>query len=258
MGSDIGFMKWLAKLLSCGRLDREMKQHVESGGELHCLASEPTRLGESPGESAFVAPANARETSDTMTVTIRKNAGERLGLKLFFHSVQIQAIEEDSVMSQYSCDIPIGSSICLVNGKSATVPNVKSLLRECLYLREVQIVISRSGDCTQCPGYTSYRKSHSSGGASLSPTPSQLSSMWRRVSETGSVAVPETPVVPIDFDKLSRDSMSMWTRRNGSLPDPLRDSFEAECAESPPAWLARRRAKRSSCLADFSHSEQPN
>ena len=145
---------------------------------------------------------------------------------------------------------PIGSSICLVNGKSTTVPNVKSLLRECFYMREVQIGISRSGDCTQCPGYSGHRQSHSSATGSVSPTPSQLSSMWRRVSETGSLPISESAVVPIDFDKLSRDSMSMWTRRNGSLPDPLRDSFEADFGESPSAWRARRRAKRSSCHSD--------
>jgi hypothetical protein len=225
------------------------------------MASEPTRLDE-PGP--LVSPeTSSSPVDDLCTFAIHKDAGEVLGLKLFLNSLRIQSIQPNSAVSQYAASIPLGGSIFSVNGKPATVRNIRNLLRECRYLTDVFLVIRKGGKAPIYRG-SQHRLSHSSatGSSSIaSPTASQLSSLWRRVSDTATLSQSEgTGVVPIDFQKLSKDSIGMWTRgivRDTSLPTlPTaiedRSSFDDEFRESPSKWRERRRrAKRASWSGSY-------
>lgn len=252
-------MTWLSSLFRCGKMKTQQSNKTERERQPSQLVSEITRTGESPGESAF---GSMPKTSDdgSVTISVRKSIGKLLGLKLFYHSLQVQSIEPDTALSQHSASIPAGSTIISVNGKCATTRNIRNLLRECRYLPEVYIVIQKQG----APRQGLHRLSNSSAtgsGSHISPSPSQLSSMWRRASETATLPVSDSGAlpVPIDFDKLSRDSMGMWTRgivRDSSLPDLQIDSLEADIEETPNSWRARRRVKRASWSGTYPEAQE--
>jgi hypothetical protein len=224
------------------------------------MLSEPTRAGYSPEESSF-CPGFSHTDDSSFVIRVHKAAGDVLGLKLFYHSLQVQSIEPGSVLSKHSENIPIGSSISSVNGRPATVRNIRNLLRECRYLTEIYLMFARQDKPAYLRRQSQHRLSQSSATGSnsmMSPSSSQLSSMWRRVSETATLPLSDSGVMPIDFNKLSRDSMGMWTRsmvRDSSLPNlelaEARDSFEEEYDESPNCWRARRRAKRASWSGSY-------
>ena len=252
-------MKWLPMFFRCGRIQGHDAKAGRGADSSH-LVNEPTRSGESPGESTFFCPGE----EGSVTISIKKKADEILGIRLFYHSLQIQRIEANSALIKHSSSIPVGSSIISVNGKIATIRNIRTLLRECRHLSEVSIVIQQSA--LQQPHHRLSQSSATGSGSHVTPSPSQLSSMWRRASETATLAVSDSSVVPvpIDFEKLSRDSMGMWTRgivRDSSLPDlPIGedvDSFEAEYGESPNTWRARRRAKRASWSGTYPEAQEP-
>ena len=256
-------MKWFPKLFGCGRM--KISKSDLHGRSPSLIALEPTRPGESPGESA-VCPQHHVTSDSSFVVCVHKEAGDVIGLKLFYHSLQVQAIEPGSILSKHADLIPLGSSISSVNGRTATVRNIRNLLRECRYLTEVYLVFNRSEATEISRRQSNHRLSHSSATGSISltsPSLSQLSSMWRRASETATLPVSEAGVVPIDFNKLTRDSMGMWTRsivRDTSLPNmelgETEDSFEAEYGESPTAWRARRRAKRASWSGTYPDAQE--
>ena len=254
-------MKWFPSLCGCGQLNGSSRPKSKGVRQESQIASEPTRLDE---PIPVVTPETSNSAVDDLcTVAVHKDAGEVLGLKLFLHSLSIQSIQPESAVSKYTASIPMGGSICSVNGKPATVRNIRNLLRECRYLTDVFLVIRRGGE-VQVSRVSQHRLSHSSatGSSSLaSPTASQLSSLWRRVSETATLPQSEgTGVVPIDFQKLSKDSIGMWTRgivRDTSLPalpTAIEDtsSFDEEFRESPSKWRERRRrAKRASWSGSY-------
>jgi hypothetical protein len=255
-------MKWCHKIFGCGsfRERSKLQNKIEAPG----ITSEPTRAEESVSQ----APKRLVNT-DFVSIMIHKDVGEVVGLRLFYHSLQIQSIAPDSAISQFVEQVLVGGTICSVNGKPATVKNVRNLLRECRYLSDVYLVLRR-GPESSSSRVNQHRLSHSSATGSssiVSPTPSQLSSMWRRASETATLPISDnTGVVAIDFNKLSRDSMGMWTRgivRDSSLPElPLAaeeiDSFADEYGESPNTWRARRRAKRASWSGAYPEEKNPN
>ena len=255
-------MKWLHKIFGCGSI--RDRSNLENKREPSGMTSEPTRAEE------FVAQGLTKEmNSDFVSIMIHKEVGDVVGLKLFYHSLQIQSIEPDSAVSRYGDQVPAGGSICSVNGKPATVKNVRNLLRECRYLSDVYLVLRRGpdGSSSRCSQHRLSYSSATGSSSMVSPTPSQLSSMWRRASETATLPISDNAgVVPIDFNKLSRDSMGMWTRgivRDSSLPDlPLAaeevDSFAEEYGESPNTWRARRRAKRASWSGAYPDEFKPN
>ena len=61
----------------------------------------------------------------------------------------------------------------------------------------------------------------------------------RRSSELSIVAPATKGVTAIDFDKLSKDSIGMWTRKASTTSKPT-DSFAAEYGESPTSWRRRK------------------
>ena len=240
-------MNCFARLITCGTQGSEKRQDDGGLNSVTQFVSEVTRTGESPVESHFVGTNSKGDTE--VIISLQKNSGDKLGLKLFHNSLRVQSVEDDSVLAEFSDRISLGFSIVVVNGTVASVDNIKRLLRECRWLTDVTLTFSKP------QAFTSGIKKAQSCSSDMasaphSPSPSQLSTMWRRVSETGSLPVSSEGVVPIDFAKLSKDSMVMWTR-NSSLPDPTIRQPDGECGESPTSWRARRRAKRSSCDGDY-------
>lgn len=217
-------MKWV-QLFSCGKINKKADRFKPAQRTITGFVSEATCAGDSPGESHFYDP-QAKSDNSEITVNVKKESGSILGLRLFHNSQQIQSIEKSSALASFMMQIPIGASIRSVNGTQADVSTVKGLLRDCRDRTMVSLVISTDsigGRHLASSKRQSQCSSAVSSGNPLSPSPSQLSSMWRRVSETGSLPVSgDGRVVPIDFSKLTRDSMGMWTR-NGSLPDPRTD-----------------------------------
>jgi hypothetical protein len=210
-------MQCLFRLFTCGKFHASSSIKERFPLEMRGFVSEETQPGESPGESHFIGSNEAKQTGEFL-MSFKKKKGELLGLKLFHSSLQIQSISRGCVVALSGQDIPIGAAICAVNGMNTSIATIKQQLRECRDLEEVVLTVHFAADETLPRSVK--RESHSSVASSnvLSPSPSQLSSMWRRVSETGSLPVSSEGVVPIDFHKLTKDSMGMWTR-NGSLPD---------------------------------------
>ena len=259
-------MQWLTRIFICGRPNKlvNIKKDQNLGMIQNGLVSEITQAGElGPGESVFRPNQGSvfRIDEDSVRILLRKQEGDLLGMKLFRSSLEVQSIEDNSVLSSFRSDLPIGCQISSINGVVPTTQSVKQLLRECRDLSTVLLVFSRpSTHRTRTIERISSTKrlSHSSSSSmGYSPTPSQLSNMWRRVSETGSQPMPMPDhntdgVTAIDFTKLSRSSMNMWTR-NTSLParhEDQRLTFEEEFTESPSFLQAikvsRNTASRSS------------
>lgn len=241
-------MQWFAKIFSCGKLfDREdLKMDRSVGGVDEGLVSEETEAGEMdmiPAEEGVLQMQTSSQGNlvkpSSIRLVVQKEPGQLLGLRLFKLSLEVQSIEPESPLSIYQRDVPMGSLISNVNGVVPTLENVKHLLRECRDLPSVCLVFLRP-PCI-LPLTTRQRSlvhvkraSYSSNSSSrgYSPTPSQLSTMWRRVSETGSNCCQLPPatttppqsmpegVTAIDFSQLSRDFPKLWTRGRGSLPAP--------------------------------------
>jgi hypothetical protein len=247
-------MGWLSKIFICGRgipRSNKVKRDAKSGITDTGLVSEITQAGDyETGEFEHddIEKPVFKIADNCIRILARKKEGEKLGIRLMPRTVDIHSFERDSPLGKFSNEIPVGSSICDINGVVPNTDTIRSLLRECRPLSTVVLVLrvkttppsvgaSRSFFQTQ-EGLNpppagqrngSSRFSHSStSSVGYSPTPSQLSTLWRRVSESGALeptlTLPQATaegVTPIDFDRLARNSMSMWTRSGrGSLPTP--------------------------------------
>ena len=218
-------MKLLAKLFSCGK-PRIVPNAVKlKPTDASRMRSEVTQADDFPGTSRFVNEYVNHVTS----VVVEKAIGEKLGLKLYSNTVRVQSIEKGSALERHGTLIPVGSVICVVNSTPATEVNIRGLLRDCLNRSSASITLS-------APSWISAGESRRSSNRENSSR--SESSVMRGSVDLG--------VVPIDFNKLSRDSMKMWTR-NASLPDPrmswVDDELEGE----------RRKPKRSSCEGIYHH-----
>ena len=247
-------MTWFTKIFTCGRTSmlrtpRKGQTETDRGNN-----SESGSDATQPGDVDEVhLPGNTRTESiskmsdNYVRILLRKQENEPLGLRLRHGSVTLQSIERGSALWKFSNEIPVDAIICNINGVVPTVDTIKQLLRDCRSLSTVFIAFAKPTPNITIPAVNNLvgmsrrhgstaRMSHSStsSAAAYSPTPSQLSNMWRRVSEVGSIptdhgallAMPPysgtSPggangydvggVTPIDFGKLTRDSMSMWTR----------------------------------------------
>jgi len=269
-------MGWFAKIFICGRgvsSSGKLKRNTISGLTDGGLVSEITQVGEAePGQSEF-QPENeqlSKITHNYIRILVRKREGDKLGIRLNRRTVDIHSFERDSPLWTFSNEIPVGSSICNINGLVPNVDTIRKLLRDCRPLSSVlisftrpkipvgittttttssvvavptiQLPLATAAPPTQRHGSSRFSHSSNSSINGYSPTPSQLSTMWRRVSEAGSnldmqaaaaLMLPPpsvTPecggVTPIDFDRLTKDSMGMWTRngRGGSLGQPTNDT----------------------------------
>ena len=303
-------MNWFTRIFSCGRIsERNTHQKRNSYNAVRDeleLVSEITQAGDN--EQDRIVPEHNSESVSKISdnyvrILLRKQEGEPLGVQLKRNSTEISSIQRGSALWKFSNEIPSCASICNVNGLVPTPDTIKQLLRDCRGLSTVFIAFSKkvppdmSLPANAVPlsrrhGSTA-RMSHSStsSAAAYSPTPSQLSTMWRRVSEVGSIptdpAVLTLPpptgtspatggydiggVTPIDFGKLSRDSMAMWTRQiapgRGSvfgttLPfehdrseDDLSNyrhhlTFEEEFSESPSEYKKRKQSRKRASIED--------
>ena len=243
-------MNWFIRFLSCGRFaakrDHSKIHPAVDGLNQMDLVSGITDADEGGTECDVSMGQSIKDSvskigNDYVRILLKKRESEPLGIRLKNQSTIVQSIEKGAALWKFSNDIPQFANICNVNGVVPTPDSIKQLLRDCRGLSTVFIAFSRKPvDVTLPPNAvgmsrrhgSAARMSHSStsSAAGYSPTPSQLSTMWRRVSEVGSVPT-ETAlltqsvaspgydiggVTPIDFGKLSRDSMGMWTRQFSS------------------------------------------
>ena len=234
-------MKWIGKLFSCGRSTIPLNSEDKHKRGSARMVSDITQAGESPCVSHYTG--NCSRLFGT-TIVVRKKRGEKLGLRLFPNSVNVHSIEVDSVLYRHRFEIPSGSRICLVENTVVSESNIREILRECVKSTSVSITFG-SGESQRAtsiqlnrPTVARLESSH--------VTPRSGSAM----SDTGNSVVPRVSVdlgmVPIDFSKLSRDSIQMWTRkpaRNSSLPDPRSSCW----ADDEEHHRMSSLSKRSSC-----------
>ncbi len=227
--------------------DREdHKVEYPDGEDGEGLVSEETETGDldmMPLEAGMRLQSSNQgpvASQSSIRLVVMKKPGQLLGLRLFKSSLEVQSIEPESPLSIYLRDVPMGSIIASINNVAPNLDSVRQLLRDCKDLPSVCLVFVRppcllpltSRQKSQSQPYmkcASYSSNSSSRG--YSPTPSKLSTMWRRVSESGSCcAFPQVTTTPpqampegvtaIDFTQLSRDFPKLWTRGRGSLPTP--------------------------------------
>ena len=226
-------MQWFVRLFSCGRASSiPIKARNRSRGSDGGLISEPTQIGDYPGDSLVVSNVTgARVFPGTphVCISVSKSPGVKLGLRLFRSSLQVQSFEPNTPLCKFVNEVPIGSSIYSVNGQLVSLNNIRQILRDCRNETSVALVFSKSPFPATVAGRTasSHRLSHSStSSVNLSPTPSQ----WRRTSSEGVGDPPyHEGMTTIDFQQLSKDSMGMWTRGSSAA----RQSLPLSYGESP-------------------------
>lgn len=301
-------MSWFTRIFSCGRTaTRRDNPKVTSDSAFMDNNDMFSGITEAEEDATTwggpVQPSIKESVSkigdDYVRILLKKRESEPLGIRLKKSSTVVQSIEQGSALWKFSGDIPQFANICNVNGVVPTCDTIKQLLRDCRGLSAVFIAFSIKPADVVPPtngvglsrrhGSTA-RMSHSStsSAAGYSPTPSQLSSMWRRVSEVGSLPTdaamytqsgtsPATApaydlggVTPIDFGKLSRDSIGMWTRQFStrvSFPSLVQNdpedtgsnyrnhlTFEEEFTESPSSYKKRKEStKRASINKDLNN-----
>jgi hypothetical protein len=215
-------MQCFGRFVRCGR-ETDHKMDTVGGDTDGGLISEETEAGENdhilPDEGMYV-PSTTGAKSTPVRILLTKQLGELLGLRLFKGSLEVQSIEPDSALAPHLKDVPMGSFVSSINGVTATIENVRRLLRECRGMSSVTLIFIRPPCILPLLGRqrSNYvkRLSYSSNNSSsrgYSPTPSY---QWRRSSDTAGSAP-----APIDFSQLSKDFPRMWTRSGrGSLPTP--------------------------------------
>lgn len=231
-------MKCFCRVFSCGRSSKLTQTGNNPKQDASRMVSEVTQAGESSGETRFSAYPSKLDES---VVSVKKKKGEKLGIRLFPGTTRIQSIEADSVLSRKRYGIPVNSRICLVNTVIATDQNIRDILRECLDRTSVSITFSSEKGMVG-----STRGSLKENITPRSCSAQSGSSVPRQSIDQG--------VVMIDFNKLSRDSIQMWTRnpsRNASLPVPQVSWHDDDDCDFSGE---RKSSKRSSCEGLYNYS----
>ena len=263
--SDTQRTPWFVRLFGCGQQPKRISKQIQGVGVSDAgLVSEITQVGDYLGDSQVLtvpiaAPPPASEVSE-VCVKVSKLSGDKLGLKLYRSSLQVQSFEPGTALWKFVHEVPSGSTIHSVNGHLASMSNIRDLLRDCLNQILVDLVFTISVK----PPYSrrtlsSHRMSYSS---QSSTGPSPAGRILSDIARRGSSDIPYEPCQPeeksqgmtqIDFEKLSKESMSMWTRKTSMISrnsHQSADSFSAEYGESPTSWRRRKLEARTRQVED--------
>ena len=125
-------MGWFTKIFICGRginTSAKIKRDTISGITEGGLVSEITQVGETQDgqfDSYDRGEVLTKTQDNCIRILAHKNEGEKLGIRLVPKTVDIHSFERGSPLWKFSNEIPVGSSICKINGVAPTTETIRN------------------------------------------------------------------------------------------------------------------------------------